>query len=60
MSISFFAEGAKLFKSSKPELENENYDEVKKRLKLLITKKIAKSQKNFPTKKIGKKGKNKK
>lgn len=49
-----------MFKSSKPELENENYDEVKKRLKLLITKKIAKSQKNLPTKKSGKKNKNKK
>ncbi|KAH8415291.1 hypothetical protein KR222_000393 [Zaprionus bogoriensis] len=53
-------EGAKLFKSSKAELESENYDEVKKRLKLLITKKIAKSQKHLPIKKGAKKNKNKK
>ncbi|XP_062139022.1 probable RNA-binding protein CG14230 [Drosophila sulfurigaster albostrigata] len=53
-------EGAKFFKSSKPELENENYDEVKKRLKLLITKKIAKTQKAMPGSKPAKKGKNKK
>lgn len=52
-------EGAKLFKSSKPELENENYDEVKKRLKFLITKKIAKTQKNISGKDV-KKNKNKK
>lgn len=62
--ISFYVftpltEGAKFFKSSKAELENDNYDEVKKRLKFLITKKIAKTQKNQPGK-IVKKNKNKK
>ncbi|KAH8387675.1 hypothetical protein KR093_008593 [Drosophila rubida] len=55
----FIAEGAKFFKSCKPELENENYDEVKKRLKLLITKKIAKTHKAMPGSKSTKKGKNK-
>ncbi|TDG41693.1 hypothetical protein AWZ03_011891 [Drosophila navojoa] len=52
-------EGAKFFKSSTAELENENYDQVKKRLKFLITKKIAKTQKG-PVGKIVKKNKNKK
>lgn len=52
-------EGAKFFKSSKPELESENYDQVKKRLKFLITKKIAKTQKSMPGK-VAKKNKNKK
>ncbi|XP_017871623.1 PREDICTED: probable RNA-binding protein CG14230, partial [Drosophila arizonae] len=52
-------EGAKFFKSSTAELENENYDQVKKRLKFLITKKIAKTQKG-PVGKTVKKNKNKK
>ncbi|XP_034475535.1 probable RNA-binding protein CG14230 [Drosophila innubila] len=53
-------EGAKFFKACKPELENENYDQVKKRLKFLITKKIAKTQKNMPGKAIKKNKNNKK
>ncbi|ALC49563.1 CG14230 [Drosophila busckii] len=43
-------EGAKFFKSSKAEVDSESYDVVKKRLKFLITKKIAKTLKNAPGK----------
>ncbi|EDV99730.1 probable RNA-binding protein CG14230 [Drosophila grimshawi] len=53
-------EGAKFFKSSKPELDNDNYDNVKKRLKFLITKKIAKTNKNNPRKVVKKNRINKK
>ncbi|KAL7743228.1 hypothetical protein ACLKA6_016174 [Drosophila palustris] len=53
-------EGAKFFKASKAELESENYDQVKKRLKFLITKKIAKTQKNMPGNMVKKNKTNKK
>ncbi|XP_017066995.1 probable RNA-binding protein CG14230 [Drosophila eugracilis] len=45
-------EGAKFFKSAKPEVEHADYDQVKGRLKLLISNKIAKTRKNQPSKDI--------
>lgn len=55
-------EGAKFFKSTKAVVDHAEYDQVKNRLKLLITKKIAKAKKSLPSKDIklqrNKKGKN--
>ncbi|XP_017100636.2 probable RNA-binding protein CG14230 [Drosophila bipectinata] len=43
-------EGAKFFKSAKAEVDQADYDQVRNRLKLLITNKIAKTRKNLPSK----------
>ncbi|XP_016935164.2 probable RNA-binding protein CG14230 [Drosophila suzukii] len=43
-------EGAKFFKSTKPEVDQADYDQVRNRLKLLISNKIAKTKKNLPSK----------
>ncbi|EDV44656.1 uncharacterized protein Dana_GF20211 [Drosophila ananassae] len=43
-------EGAKFFKSAKSEVDQADYDQVRNRLKLLITNKIAKTRKNLPGK----------
>ncbi|XP_039500298.1 probable RNA-binding protein CG14230 [Drosophila santomea] len=45
-------EGAKFFKFTKAEVDHAEYDQVKNRLKLLITNKIAKTKKNLPSKDI--------
>ncbi|XP_017115060.1 probable RNA-binding protein CG14230 [Drosophila elegans] len=45
-------EGAKFFKSAKTEVEQADYDQVRNRLKLLISNKIAKTKKNLPSKDI--------
>ncbi|KAH8273339.1 hypothetical protein KR018_002543 [Drosophila ironensis] len=45
-------EGAKFFKSAKPTVNQADYEQVKNRLKLLITNKIAKTKKNLPQKDI--------
>ncbi|EDV46746.1 probable RNA-binding protein CG14230 [Drosophila erecta] len=45
-------EGAKFFKSAKTEVDHAVYDQVRNRLKLLITNKIAKTKKNLPSKDI--------
>ncbi|XP_017016058.2 probable RNA-binding protein CG14230 [Drosophila takahashii] len=45
-------EGAKFFKSAKPEVDQADYDQVRNRLKLLISNKIAKTKKNLPSKDI--------
>jgi len=50
--ICFYAEGAKFFKSTKPEVDQADYDQVRNRLKLLISNKIAKTKKNLPSKNI--------
>ncbi|KAH8367861.1 hypothetical protein KR084_003623 [Drosophila pseudotakahashii] len=45
-------EGAKFFKSAKPEADQADYDQVRNRLKLLISNKIARTKKNMPSKDI--------
>ncbi|KMZ10695.1 probable RNA-binding protein CG14230 [Drosophila simulans] len=45
-------EGAKFFKSTKAVVDHAEYDQVRNRLKLLITKKIAKAKKSLPSKDI--------
>ncbi|XP_016949258.1 probable RNA-binding protein CG14230 [Drosophila biarmipes] len=45
-------EGAKFFKSAKAEVDQAEYDQVRNRLKLLISNKIAKTKKNLPSKNI--------
>ncbi|XP_017055667.1 probable RNA-binding protein CG14230 [Drosophila ficusphila] len=45
-------EGAKFFKSAKTEVDQAEYDQVRNRLKLLISNKIAKTKKNLPSKDI--------
>ncbi|XP_017030243.1 probable RNA-binding protein CG14230 [Drosophila kikkawai] len=45
-------EAAKFFKSAKAEVDQEDYDRVRNRLKLLISNKIAKTKKNQPSKDI--------
>ncbi|XP_016975737.1 probable RNA-binding protein CG14230 [Drosophila rhopaloa] len=45
-------EGAKFFKSAKAEVDQAHYDQVRNRLKLLISNKIAKTKKNLPSKDI--------
>ncbi|XP_037727312.1 probable RNA-binding protein CG14230 [Drosophila subpulchrella] len=45
-------EGAKFFKSTKAEVDQADYDQVRNRLKLLISNKIAKTKKNLPSKNI--------
>ncbi|KAH8288109.1 hypothetical protein KR054_000825 [Drosophila jambulina] len=46
------AEAAKFFKSAKKEVDQADYDQVRNRLKLLISNKIAKTKKNQPSKDI--------
>ncbi|XP_020818660.1 probable RNA-binding protein CG14230 [Drosophila serrata] len=45
-------EAAKFFKSAKKEVDQADYDQVRNRLKLLISNKIAKTKKNQPSKDI--------
>lgn len=52
MHPSYPAEAAKFFKSAKKEVDQADYDQVRNRLKLLISNKIAKTKKNQPSKDI--------